>query len=83
MARLTGRQDNIAFMDYTERQRKGRSLLQAALGPRTQKDWGPVLEDESVKMMHNMIRSPETYKQNLKRYESCDLNCTCLISTFA
>lgn len=68
MARLTGRQDNIAFMDYTERQRKGRSLLQAALGPRTQKDWGPVLEDESVKMMHNMIRSPETYKQNLKRF---------------
>jgi cytochrome P450 len=69
MVALTGRKDNIAFMDYNERQRKARALLQGALNPRAQKSWGPVLEEETTSLMLQMAQSPESFKQHIRRCE--------------
>lgn len=68
MVALTGRKDNIAFMDYNERQRKARAILQGALNPRGQKSWGPVLEEETTSLMLQMAQSPELFKQHIRRY---------------
>ncbi|KAG1718956.1 cytochrome P450 [Suillus lakei] len=68
MVALTGRQDNIAFMDYNDRQRKARALLQGALNPRAQKCWGPVLEEETTSLMLQMAQSPESFRQHIRRY---------------
>lgn len=68
MVALTGRHNNIAFMDNTERQRKSRAIMQAALNPMNQKIWGPVLEDESEKLMYEILKAPEGYKIHIKRF---------------
>ncbi|KAG2141132.1 cytochrome P450 [Suillus bovinus] len=68
MVALTGRKDNIAFMDHNERQKKARTLLQGAFNPRAQKSWGPVLEEETTNLMLQMAQSPELFKQHIRRY---------------
>lgn len=68
MVALTGRQDNIAFMDHTDRQKKARVLLQAGLNPKAQRSWGPVLEEETTSLMLQMAQSPELFKQHIRRY---------------
>ncbi|OJA12830.1 hypothetical protein AZE42_04244 [Rhizopogon vesiculosus] len=68
MVTLTGRQDNIAFMDYNNRQRKARALLQGALNPKAQKQWGPLLEEETTHLILQILQSPESFKQHIRRY---------------
>ncbi|OAX34010.1 cytochrome P450, partial [Rhizopogon vinicolor AM-OR11-026] len=68
MVALTGRQENIAFMDYNNRQRKARALLQGALNPKAQKQWGPLLEEETTNLILQIVQSPESFKQHIRRY---------------
>ncbi|OBZ78238.1 O-methylsterigmatocystin oxidoreductase [Grifola frondosa] len=74
MVALTGRQDNIAFMDYNERQRKSRAIMQAALNPRSQRQWGPVLEEETLKLIQHLLGSPDEYRLHMKRYLATFIN---------
>ncbi|KAG2107399.1 cytochrome P450 [Suillus discolor] len=68
MVALTGRQDNIAFMDHTDRQKKARVILQSAFNPKAQRSWGPVLEEETTSLMLQIAQSPELFKQHIRRY---------------
>lgn len=65
MAALAGRQNNLTFMGYTERLRKARAIIQASVNPRSHREWGPMLEDETFKAIENIIRDPAPWQDHI------------------
>lgn len=67
MADLIGRQDNVGFTYYGENLKIARKLLHSALGPLSKGNWGPMLEDQTLSLLRQLVASPQAWEISVKR----------------
>ncbi|KIK81857.1 hypothetical protein PAXRUDRAFT_832577 [Paxillus rubicundulus Ve08.2h10] len=68
MADLIGRQDNVGFTYYSEKLRTSRKLLHSGLGPQTKAAWAPMLEEQTLTLLKQLMESSEDWESLLKRH---------------
>lgn len=56
------------FLPYDTTWRNGRKLMHALINTRVAGDYGPVQEDESLRVLHDLVRDPERYETWFERY---------------
>ncbi|KAG9311162.1 cytochrome P450 [Chiua virens] len=68
MADLIGRQDNVGFTYYGESLKSARKLLHSALGPHTRASWSPMLEDQTLNLIRQLIASNDAWEPIIKSH---------------
>lgn len=69
MIELLGRHKNVGFQPYGESLKRGRRLLHGSLGATVvMKDWGHLLDEQSVRLLRKFLSSPEAFYSNVQEY---------------
>ncbi|KAF9802749.1 hypothetical protein IEO21_09825 [Rhodonia placenta] len=65
---LCGCENMVAFTRYGDKSRRQRRLMQQALGVNSIRAYQPLLEVETQDLLKRLLRDPEDYVGNLRRY---------------
>ena len=67
MAKLAGRDKTAIFLPAGDRSKETRKYMLSFLGPRSEHTYLPVIEDETYKYLHRLLRDPDNFYDDIKK----------------